>query len=538
MVPACLAVVLLLQFHLVLTRAINWDEFWYYSLVEQFARGSLTNPLQTIHVRLFGWLTGLPGNGVDHIVVGRMVMFAAEMATLAAIWAISAHFTDRRTGLLCVLAYVGSHYVFQHGYSFRVDPLSAGLSMTALLVLLKGRPGPASALAFAVLLGLAGMVTIKTALLAPAFAGVAWLRLAEAEHRGKTLAWLAMCALGTVLAFAALYLLHSRMLANASTDVAASTVRSAGTYAIRLGLPDYASYVRYFAIKSPLQTLLIVAAPFAIARSRLPGSSKIALLGMLATALVFFVYQNALPYFYAFILPPIICAAALVVQASSRRYPVAFIAVALALGPGFSWAREPASPIDKQRLIVDAAEQIFPEPVAYFDFCAMLGTFRKANPFMTTWGMQAYRDAGVPVMRRRMERQVVPLLLASEQESYPTFREMLASDGPSPYFLDEDAAALRDNYLPFWGPYWLAGKAVPADGTVRATEFLVPGPYTVRDADVTIDGVSYGKGEVVRIERGVHRLQAKGGRSARLIWGERLQEPPFPLPAPPYWTDF
>ena len=93
---ACLGVVLLLQAHMVLTRAINWDVFWYYSQVEQFARGVLAGPLQTIHVRLFAWLTDLPGNGVDHIITGRVAMFAAELATLVAIGGISAHFTDRR----------------------------------------------------------------------------------------------------------------------------------------------------------------------------------------------------------------------------------------------------------------------------------------------------------------------------------------------------------------------------------------------------------------------------------------------------------
>ena len=86
-----------------------------------------------------------------------------------------------------------------------------------------------------------------------------------------------------------------------------------------------------------------------------------------------------------------------------------------------------------------------------------------------------------------------------------------------------------------WGRTLLQSIVAPVIST--SLYFIVFGA-AIGSRVPDIDGVSYGKGEVVRIERGVHRLQAKGGRSARLIWGERLQEPPFPLPAPPYWTDF
>jgi len=537
---ACLVIVLLLQVHLVLTRAINWDEFWYYSQVEQFARGTLAGPLQTVHVRLFAWLTELPGNGVDHIVTGRVAMFAAELATLVAIWGISAHFTDRRTGVLCVLGYLGSIFVFQHGFSFRADPLAAGLSMTALFVLLRSRPNAAGLAAFALLAGLAGMVTIKTVLLAPAFAGVAWLRFAETDDHRRTSLWLALCALGAGLVFAALYGLHAQALIAADSPAQAGmgTATSAANYALELGPPAYLQYAINHAIKSPLQVLLMLAAPFAIARSDLPRPRKIALAGMLASALVFFVYRNTLPYFYAFILPPIVCGTAVAMQAAARRYSLAFVAAALSLGPVVAWTKEPPSPIEKQRQIVDAADAIFPTPVLYFDFCAMLATFHKANPFMTTWGMKAYREAGVPVMRQAMMAQVVPLVLASEQENYPTFREMLGSRGPSRYFLAEDAAALRDNYLPFWGPFWLAGKAVPADAATHREEFLVPGSYTVHDAPVRVDGLEYRPGDVLILKRGFHELQTIGPGSARLIWGERLTPPAAPPPSPPYWTDF
>lgn len=544
-VAASLALALLLQFHLVLTRAINWDEFWYYSQIHEFVGGRLASPLQTLHVPAFAWLVALPGNGVDHILTARLAMFAGELVTLGAIAVVAAHFSDRRTGLLCALAYLGTIYTFQHGFAFRVDPIAACLSTSALLVLLKSRLELAGIAALALLLGLAGMVTIKIVLLAPAFAGVAWLRLAEAENPRVVLTKLVACAGGALAAFCLIFWLHAQGLDAPSQPAAQSPLTSgqsvverAGGYVFSLGLPAYPQYLMAFAAKSPLQAIAIAAAPFAILKSGLSRARKVALWGMLAAGLSFIFYRNTLPYFYAFILPPMICATAPLVRLAAARYSVTFVAVALAAGPAVHWTSEPDSPIEKQRELVGAADIIFPEPVAYFDFAGMLGEFEKANRFMTTWGITTYRESGVPVMRQRMENTVVPLVLASEQEAYLTFHELLNSKGPSPYFLEADAAALRGNYLHFWGPYWLAGKLVPAGGAVHRDHFLVPGPYTVHDAAVAVNGELHSPGEVLYLDRGVHELKAEGDKPARLVWGDRLEPPPSAPPARPYWTDF
>jgi hypothetical protein len=526
---AALVLALVLQFHLVVTRSINWDEFWYYAQVEQFARGALAAPLQTIHVQLFQWLTALPGDGVDHIIAGRIAMFAAELVTLAAIFGISAHFTDRRTGLV---------YAFQHGFAFRVDPLAAATTMAALYVLLTSPLRARDVLSFSLLLGLAGMVTVKAALYAPAFAGVAWLRLAEkgGDARG-TFARLAACLGGAVAVFGVLYGLHSASLGQAGLEAAGGMVDRSANYALQLGPPAYRYYLIH-AVVSPLLTLLVLAAPLAIVQSSIGRERKIALAGMAATGLCVFFYVNTLAYFYAFILPPMICAACLAVDWAVRRYSSAAVAAVMALCVLALWVKEPESPIAKQRLLLDAAEEIFPEPVAYFDFCGMLGTFEKANPFMTTWGMSIYVGAGIPVMRQRMERDVVPLVLASEQQSYLTFEKMLIGTGASPYFVEEDVTALRQNYVRFWGPFWLAGKRVPANGVAVREEFLVPGPYTVHDAAVAVNGRTYAPGEIVRLDRGMHSLEGRSNSSARLVWGERLKAPDYPPPEREWWIDF
>ena len=534
---AALALALLLQFHLVLTRSINWDEFWYYSLVEQYARGSLSVPLQTVHVHLFRWLTWLPGNGVDHIVVGRIAMFMAELFTLGAIFGISAHFTDRRTGLFCALAYLTSIYAFQHGFAFRADPLAAALTTSALYVLLVTRLRARDIVLFALLLAMAGMVTIKAVLYAPAFAGVAWLRIAEADRRPAMIARLGIALAATAAAFCILYAGHAWSLARPDLQTAAPAAKEAANYVIRFGWPTE-TYYQTHALRSPLLTLILLASPLALARASLNRSRKLALAGMLATVLCFFFYVNTLAYFYAFILPPMICGACIAVHWLTQRYSSALIAGVMAICVVILWVLAPPSPIAKQRVLLDAASEMFPRPVAYFDFCGMLGKFEKANPFMTTWGMWSYVAAGEPVMRERMEKQVVPLVLASEQETYLNFGSLLTTKGHLPFFLDADAAAIRGNYLQFWGPFWLAGKAVPADGIARREDFLVPGPYTVHDAAVAVDGTLYRPGDVVQLGRGEHSLQAVNHAAARLFWGNRIKPPAYAPPKREWWVNF
>jgi hypothetical protein len=39
---------------------INWDEFYFLARILEFRRGELSNPMQTFHVHLFGWLAMLP----------------------------------------------------------------------------------------------------------------------------------------------------------------------------------------------------------------------------------------------------------------------------------------------------------------------------------------------------------------------------------------------------------------------------------------------------------------------------------------------
>ena len=236
--PAAVGIALLLtlQFQLVLYRTINWDEFYFLNQVVEFSRGELTTPLQTIHVRLFAWLTEFDIAGVDQIIRGRLVMFAAELFTCIWISLIARRFVSWAQALLCALAYLSVGYVFQHGFAFRTDPLAISFAMAALVVLARARLNWVALIGFGVLLALALMVTIKVVLLAPAFAGLAWLRWAEDGFSLDRAMRIAAAPIIALAVAAPLYIWHGLDLAPAQE--AGSMLGHSGQAMFFLGLPE------------------------------------------------------------------------------------------------------------------------------------------------------------------------------------------------------------------------------------------------------------------------------------------------------------
>ena len=122
-------------------------------------------------------------------------------------------------------------------------------------------------------------------------------------------------------------------------------------------------------------------------------------------------------------------------------------------------------------------------------------------------------------------------------ENSPAFEQLFANRQPVPDFLPGDAAALRANYIRYWGPLLVAGRIVPGGAAAKTTDFLVPGPYKVMGGPVAVDGTVYAPGAVARIERGPHTLVAPQ-RTARLVWGEQPGTPADAPPTTPFWADF
>lgn len=527
-------IVLVLQLQIALSRAINWDEFWHYSLTVLAMKGELDQPLQTFFTRAFMWVPALPGNAVDHVVLIRLFMFGCELVTLACIAGIAARFSDKTTGLLSALAYLSAGYVLQHGTSFRFDPQATALLMASLWVLLC-RPASLSwMLSAGVLGGLASLITIKAVLYAPAFAGVFWLRWSEAGKDRAYIKAVTAMLIAAALTFAVAYALHASHIIAASGRGAKDIVGASAEKMFSLTSHPYWQHNLKGAIFSPATTLLVLAVPLVLLRSARPGAERVALAGLWFPLTTLGFYHNTAPYYHIFMLAPVTASACVVIRLATRRYGTGMVALFLMAGAAITMSREETGTLEKQRQLVAAANEIFGTPVGYFDSCAMLGQFPKANGFMTPWGTERYLRGELPSLEQIQRERVVPLVVNDDQ----MFADAFNSKADVQQLLPSDLAMLRKSYLHFWGPFWIAGFDLSQNAVPSILNVVVPGPYTVASGkSIVIDGVRHEAGAVVELGRGPHKAFADSG-AARLLWGRSLRTPTQPAPSAPYFTSF
>jgi hypothetical protein len=524
-----LLAVLALQVTLVVGRSINWDEFYHYSLLHKLAAGTLSEPLQTAYTHLFQWVLTLPGTGIDHIIAIRWVMLGTELLTLAAIIGVASHFASRSAAWLCALSYAGAGYVFQHATSFRFDGPAAALLMSAAWLMLRPRLSPAVILGSGLMIGAAALLTIKVVLYAPVFAGIAWLRWQRGGGRGDLVRMLSV-GIVSFTAFAIAYWFHAGALSSSADADTTARLGKVGGKMFSLGVQPYWPHHLKGAAIAPIVTLLVLAMPLQLWRAQRPLAEKVAITGLLAPLTTLFFYQNTSPYYFVFMLAPVCAALATGFDLALKRYSEALLAGILgACAVGF-WAVEQPSQLTKQRQVQTAANALFPDHPAYFDTCAMLGTFPKANVFLTPLGISLYRQGAYPAMVDTMAEKVVPLVLNVD----PLFDRILTTRDPVPDLFEQDLAALRDGYIQLWGPFWVAGRNIsePVDFILR-----VPGAYRVEGAALRIDGQLIEPGGVIELARGQHRAEPQAG-PVRLIWAKAGRAPATTAPTAPWFTDF
>lgn len=529
---ALIGVMAAMQLSMALGRSINWDEFWFYSQVEVVARGEFIQPLQTIHTRVFFWLPRMGGSEIDHILIARLVMWVCALVTAGGIYLLAEKFSDKRTALLAVAAYMGAGFVLQHSTAFRVDPIVTTLLTMALVVAARSRLSTAWIAVLGALIGLAAMVTIKFVLWAPAFFGIALWKWHDEGYDWRYIArWFAAGAV-SLSVFALLYWLHSSDMSPSqiSGSAEATLTASADRMFHFFGSPHGDVAFKGFATALPL---VIAAAllPWALTQSEQPIAKKLGILGLWAMLLTPAYYFNAYPYFFPFILPPVAVACAISIPLFTKRYgQLTFAALTLLSAAGI-WMVDARGVTERQQSLVAAVHEVFPEPVNYIDCCGMIGSFNKVNEFRTQWGVALYQQSGRPLILETLSEQTVPLLIDNNREFS---RAMDGSDTTT--FHASDIEAMRETYIRHWGDIFVAGRDI-APGETLAWNVLVPGTYTVDAGPIFIDGRSYETGSQIELARGQISLGNDASQSARLIWGKGLKRP---LADPPeqYWTSF
>lgn len=532
---AAIALSFLLQVFIAFTRQINWDEFWFLARIYRYRHGELAAELQTAYVHAFTWLAYVSDNVIGRIVSARILMLGFEAGTFWLIYSSARRFVSREAALLGLFTYASLNYVLIHGASFRADPIATFFLMASVAIFLAPELTFTSAIAGALALAIAGLVTIKSAFYLPPIAAILlWRYLASPARR----AYAMHLGVGIVISaafFAATYALHRASFVHAQTDLAVAASSTAGAaFASGVFVRTW-PYLSQAILGNPVTFAAIALGLRQCVADMLQAQTRARGLVLISFAFPFltlFFYRNSYPYYYSFALAPAAIVAALAFERMPRLWERAGWAVVCALFlvlqiPGAIHTDQSA-----QRATLAAVRKMFPVPARYIDRCGMVSTYPRVRMFMSTWGMQGYRARNVPVLRNEIAGNNPPLFVLANT---PILLEAFApgtQDLDDEYkLLPQDARALRENYIHQWGAIWVAGEDLGTVRSARALAIEIPGKYTIESSGpLLIDHVRRRPSSVVMLARGNHEIESAAAQHVILRYGDRLYRPATPPP--------
>jgi len=525
-----LAVMLVAQLLLIFTKSVNWDEFFHLSQVYELQRGTLVRDFQVLHVRLFAWLPATGLDVVGQVLAGRLGMLLFELASLAAIAVIAGRRSDRETGLLAALAWLGGGYVFLHAFSFRPDPMATACLLVALAILDGDRPGRRALVAAPILIAFAFAANLKSGLYLPVFAGVLAPHLLEPKTRRQRAIHLIAASALAAMWFGLFYVLHR---AGISHEPGANLAKTGSNLRFfQEGLFPRGIYTVKELLIAPGLTAALVISAVLHARGQTGWTSKAAPWLLLAPLAAVAVYRNSFPYYFAFALAPAAIFAAPGLAWLRTRYGlIATIAVltvpALLLG-----LTEPRDVLPRQQRVLSVIDQMFPKDAEHLSYSGMAADRpRPINMLVSGVGLERYGRRGRAAIAESIAQDRLRFVLIDHAKIY-----WALSDEPGEErLIPADVAAFRSNFAHFWGPVWLPGKSIAGE-----SDFMLqrPGRYVLDGQAMTIDGKSFAKGSVIGLAAGPHRVGGPVGASAVLWKGEQLPPVLAPLDDGQLYTDF
>lgn len=532
---AAIALSFLLQLFIAFHRQINWDEFWFLTRIYRYRHGVMKAELQTAYVHAFTWLAYVSDNVIGRIVTARVLMLGFEAGTLWLIYVCARRFVSREAALLGLFTYVSLNYVLIHGASFRADPIVTFFLMASVAIFLAPEFTFTSAIAGALALAIAGLITIKAAFYLPPIGAILLWRYVESPARRAYAVKLSVGVAVSAIFFAAIYALHRASFAHAHANLAATASGTAGT--------AFASGV--FVRTWPYMSQAILGNPVTFAAIGLGlkqcigdamnakfRAQSLLLLGFAFPFATLFFYRNSFPYYYPFALAPAAIIAALAFERMPRLWERAGWAVICALFlvlqiPG---AIQPGQ--EAQRATLAAITRMFPKPVPYMDRCGMVSNYPRSRLFMSTWGMENYRRQRNMVLYNQVTSARPPIFVIANtpilQEAFAPGTQNLA---PQYKLFPQDVGALRQNYIHQWGAIWVAGKDLGMVNSAYALTIEIPGRYTIEStAPVLIDHIRRAPSSVVAFARGRHEIESTTPQHVTLRYGDHLYRPSSPPP--------
>ena len=538
---SAIGLILALQLHLQFVQKINWDEFYFLSLVYDFERGELSKPLQTAHVHFFGWLKYVSPNEVGQIIAARIVMWGLQLGTLYFIFKTAREFISLSSALFAVLSFLGFGFIFIHGTSFRADPIAAFL-VSAVIYIFTVTPLDRKHLAaLSVTLALASLVTIKVIFFAPLFAVLALWRLSVEVEKKSLFFRLIICAVASIILFALGYLGQLNLMPSADMTGSKDMLENAGrTTLLGSGWFPRSIIIQQNFIFGSISTLMLILGflfillDFRKSSTDIKRAAVVLAMGLPVLSLIF--YRNAFPYYFAFIFPTIILWAGFAAERLKKMQALlVFLALAIVINIGVQYKFRLNESNQTQYATLKELHRIFPESVNYIDRSAMMSSHDKSGFFMSSWGLKTYRAKNRPVFAEAMEVKVVPALIDNSPEIN---RALYPGDTPS-LLLSQDQRTLRENYIPHWGHIWIAGRSLNVSNKEVTFNNLVPGIYTLRSQyPILVNTVHYSSGDIINLSRGQHSVRSDLPQNITLRWGDNIQAPNTPAPTQPIFTNF
>lgn len=493
------------------TRNVNWDEFYFLSLIHAFQDGRLDRPLQTFFVHGFGWLSRVPGHETEQIFAARIVMTALFASSVYSIHRISCALADREAANIAVIAFLTSGFVLAHGTSFRADPIAAAFLIGALAIMMTGRMWIWQTAAVTFLSAGALLITIKAALYLPAYLGVLAWRWGDRRVVLRILmAWVA----GLFVAAGSYYWHAAGIVSAPNNGTTANAHNALTTTLLKAGLFPRSEETKLWALLSFGGVML------ALFGFTAPGTTRAKLVRVafvLPLLLSVIFYRNAFPYFFAYITPPMIAVVA-VGAAKLGKGPLlgGLTALMLISGAGQMYKALTEDAV-LQRATLKEVHRLFPEPVHYIDHNGMVASFPRVGFFMSSWGIARYRAVKQPVMADWINRMAPPFLLTNRSALHLAMTLPTGLDHPGLLLLD-DQKALRETYVHYSGVIWLAGRDVTLSDTSESVTLAIPGRYLLEsEVPVTIDGQIYSDGMTLDLDAPI-LINGTSGQSLRFIW--------------------
>lgn len=533
------AILLCARFAILRRININWDEFHFLSDVYELVRGQLTVVMQSAYTHLFRWLTLLPQDEIGQIVSARVVMFGFLLVTCLLIWKLASVWVPRSTAVIAPLCYLSMLPIAKHGASFRYDPMLAAISVGTLLLIARPSITKNRLIAAGVCMGVGYALTSKAVLLVPAILALLVLNRQESSATwGSVVRASATVAAAATLTGATMLALHQMWVlpAESGVDFALKSVRKT-----LLEPPFVPQRDTFYALarEDTLAWLLLAAGAFVSIAQRAYRPAFACALSLLPVLF----YRNSFSYYYVVMLAPACVLAAVAMHSvqgalASRTHAATLSTLAATLMLALSaqgllhlyYLRH--DDIERQQAVLDAVHSVFPSPVPYIDHSGSVASFKKANFFMSSWGLDRYRAKGSSFILEAIEKHRPPLLLVNTPilDPHHPWSELL---------LPIDRALIEQFYPQYWGPIRVAGAEIELLAG-SAVSLRVPFPDTYRleaGTQVLVDGLVRKPGDVIHIlgpdtEVALQLDSAEAEPSkVRLIWAGAqaapLEMPPF-----------